>query len=323
MNKSLSAFDLEIVERLLAGLPADTALGLVEHAGGDAQDFQAQLERIYRDRFAELRRFEITQDHAAWMLSVRRRLHADGHEIPRMSAASADFYRGYYLRNRPVVLTDLHDSEAAPFTWTFERIAATFADAAITVMRGPALEPGFLFNEARKRETTTLGRYIGQILEADGDDSYLTSDNDAVSGPLLEVAAELHPPTHLIRGASRSEATLWMGPKGAYTPLHYDPANVLLVSLLGIKRVRLAAPYDFPFMYVEGEQRYSRVDPRKPDLVNFPLFRHARIHDVLVRPNEGLLLPAGWWHAVESVEASLSVSLTGFLGPNSFPQSRI
>ena len=38
-----------------------------------------------------------------------------------------------------------------------------------------------------------------------------------------------------------------------------------------------------------------------------------------VDPGDAVLTPVGWWHHVEALDPSISVSLSGFRWPNAFP----
>jgi ribosomal protein L16 Arg81 hydroxylase len=63
---------------------------------------------------------------------------------------------------------------------------------------------------------------------------------------------------------------------------------------------------------------YSEVDPDHVDHARHPRFGGVRSLEVLVHPGEALFIPVGWWHHVEALETSISVSFTNFLFPNTF-----
>eukprot|EP00892_Ulva_mutabilis_P009038 jgi/Ulvmu1/6506/UM003_0139.1 len=103
----------------------------------------------------------------------------------------------------------------------------------------------------------------------------------------------------------------WIGPAGTVTPLHTDPHHNLFVQVVGCKYIQIYPPEDTPFMYPHEAgltTNSSRVDARDPDTANFPLFARTRGYQCIIRPGEALYLPPGWWHYVESLTPSVSVS---------------
>lgn len=102
----------------------------------------------------------------------------------------------------------------------------------------------------------------------------------------------------------------WFGPAGTVSPAHTDPYHNLLAQVVGAKAVRLFSPEQTPCLYPHrGLMRNnSRVDPKAPDLARFPLFAHARPLHCVLGAGEILYIPPLWWHHIESLSVSFSVS---------------
>jgi lysine-specific demethylase 8 len=123
----------------------------------------------------------------------------------------------------------------------------------------------------------------------------------------------------------------WLGPKGTKTPLHTDPYHNVLCQVVGFKYVRLYAPDQTPYLYPrEAEEsgvsmeNTSSVDLfyLRPDLegqteraaqakemyTQYPLFHNATYQEAILGPGESLYIPLGWWHYLESLTPSFSVS---------------
>ncbi|KAK3704902.1 hypothetical protein LTR37_013593 [Vermiconidia calcicola] len=123
----------------------------------------------------------------------------------------------------------------------------------------------------------------------------------------------------------------WFGPKGTKTPLHTDPYHNILCQVVGYKYVRLYAPSETPNLYPRGVddkgismENTSQVDVShvrnrslgaSTDLdaqrelkKKFSKFADAKFVEGVLAPGECLYVPLGWWHYVESLTASFSVS---------------
>jgi len=106
------------------------------------------------------------------------------------------------------------------------------------------------------------------------------------------------------------EINLWIGPVGSVTPLHYDRKHNLLCQVLGFKKITLFPPECGKFLSpLESLPNTSAVclETWRED---FPDFADALPHatHVLLRPGDTLFLPKTWWHRVESLSPSISIS---------------
>ncbi|KAI7406500.1 Clavaminate synthase-like protein [Hortaea werneckii] len=124
---------------------------------------------------------------------------------------------------------------------------------------------------------------------------------------------------------------VWLGPSGTRTPLHTDPYHNILCQVVGFKYVRLYAPHEtlklYPFGVDEkgiNMENTSQVDisahvacllGRNVDAKElrevdreFPKFKEAQYQEVILSPGDCLYVPLGWWHYVESLTTSFSVS---------------
>jgi ribosomal protein L16 Arg81 hydroxylase len=94
--------------------------------------------------------------------------------------------------------------------------------------------------------------------------------------------------------------------------LHYDPENNILCQVKGSKYIRL---YDFQ----ESEKLYPHdsemlfntsqvIDIDNTDVSLFPKILEAKFLDCVLQEGESLYIPPKYWHYVQSLEVSFSVS---------------
>lgn len=110
-----------------------------------------------------------------------------------------------------------------------------------------------------------------------------------------------------------NDTTLWIGSKGAHTPLHYDTYGCNLVAQIhGTKRWILFPPKS-------QNMRPTRVPYEESSVysmwnLNCPLPSEFYTDDrdvviVDLKPGQVLLVPQHWWHFVESLDTTISVNV--------------
>jgi hypothetical protein len=106
---------------------------------------------------------------------------------------------------------------------------------------------------------------------------------------------------------------IFIGPKGAVTPLHVDiwQTHAWLSQLAGRKRWILFPPGQAHLLYE------YQVDPVNPDLKRFPLYRDARPVECTIGPGETVFVPSGWAHWVVSLDPTISLT-SNYMGPGCF-----
>jgi len=101
------------------------------------------------------------------------------------------------------------------------------------------------------------------------------------------------------------------------TALHFDGFDNLLCQVAGFKYIRLYHPSQTDRLYArESAPHTSQVSPLETStaaeeaqlVASFPLLAGAVYSELILSPCETLFIPAGTWHYVRSLTASISVN---------------
>lgn len=99
-----------------------------------------------------------------------------------------------------------------------------------------------------------------------------------------------------------SIVTYWHG-YGTLTKPHTDSMENMMCVYEGYKNFTIVPQYDREFIYAGWNglpDNYSPVEFVAPDYEKWPLFKHARVQTVHIRPGDCLFLPSYYWHQVGS-----------------------
>jgi len=256
------------------------------------------------------------------ILDVRQQmqdLSAPPREVDRRSGLTRQaFLREYYAPNRPVILEDACDQWPALSLWTPEYLADTLGGAEVEVMTDRDADLAYEKNANAHRTRMAFDEFVAKVTATEwSNDLYLVANNKLLGSP---VAAPLWQDFRLdSRYLSVKKAKkitfLWFGPSGTVTPLHHDLMNVMFHQVRGWKRFILISPLETHAL-ANSVGVYSDVDPLSPDLERFPRFAKTHPYQFTLGPGDTLFVPVGWWHHVQALEVSVSVSSTSFVFPN-------
>lgn len=115
------------------------------------------------------------------------------------------------------------------------------------------------------------------------------------------------------REAEKYASGIWIGSRGAVTPLHYDSWPGLLFQMHGAKRLLMFSPGDIPNLYFMPQFavgiRWSKLPGRssEADTAEFPRFSKATRFEGRLEGGETLFIPPFWPHEIEALEPNISV----------------
>lgn len=309
-----------IAEGLAAG-DDDAALhARLVKAGISAASAKYEIDRLPRDPMAAaLRRQAARLAKQSWLLANQGRLAREangGFALDTLAAPDPDFfYRHFYEANRPAKLTGLIDHWPALTRWSLDHFASVAGNGVVEAQVERERDPDYELAKDDHRRRIRFGELI-DWLRKDGpsNDIYLTAYNSGTNAAALAPLWDDMAPIALLDTSRTRDGFFWLGPRGTRTPWHHDLTNNLLVQVMGRKRVRMAPPWAFARMK-NSRHCFS-------DWGNEPLPAGAGdaetppVLETIIGPGEAIFLPVGWWHQVEALDLSASMSFTSFRRPN-------
>jgi Cupin-like domain len=264
-----------------------------------------------------LQKIESVLDIQRGLLSL---LPSAGQIERRREVRRGEFLARYYARNTPVLLMDIADTWQARSAWTLDYLEQQLGDETVEIMMNRDSDPGYERRGERHRTRQKFREYISYLREnPTGNDRYLVANNGLLDLPAAKRLRENFesPAEYLDEAMSSGRIFLWLGPAGTVTPLHHDVMNIIIVQVIGRKRITLIDPLRARYVY-NDDGVYSLVDAANPDYSRFPLYAYADPITVILEPGDALFIPVGWWHHVESLDLSASLSFTNFVFPNEY-----
>jgi len=296
----------DVRQRLLdAGVPASVAAYELKRAVKDPL-FQA-AERMRRDLAKR-----------DWLLGNVRRLDQQrgGDKVPIVDKIDPQqFYEQYYFTNRPVKLTGLVDHWPALKLWSLDYFADKLGDTQVELQAERDADANYELYKLNHRRMAPMRVVVDGIRQSGQSNAfYITAFNSTTNNSVLAPLWDDLGPVSILKSTGGRDGFFWMGPKGTLTPFHHDMTNNLLVQVMGRKRVILIAPWELPrvrnHVHVFSEitlDELRKGEGELPDSV-----------ECVIGPGEAVFLPVGWWHHVEALDVSISMSFTNFWPDNDF-----
>lgn len=309
-----------LAEGLAAG-DEDAALhARLVAAGVSAAAAKYEVDRLAKDPMAAmLRRQAARMAKQRWLLANQDRLAREGEggfALDTLDAPdSGHFYRHHYEVNRPAKLSGIIDHWPALTRWSLDHFAEVAGDAVVEAQVERDRSPDYELAKDDHRRLVRFAELIDWLRKDEAsNDIYLTAYNSGTNAAALAPLWDDMAPIALLDDTRQRDGFFWLGPKGTLTPWHHDLTNNLLVQVMGRKRVRMAPPWAFDRM---KNSRHCFSDwandalPAGPGDADTP-----PILETVTGPGEAIFLPVGWWHQVEALDLSASMSFTSFRRSN-------
>ncbi|XP_021188384.3 bifunctional peptidase and arginyl-hydroxylase JMJD5 [Helicoverpa armigera] len=218
------------------------------------------------------------------------------------------FYKNYIMLEKPVILDNCVNHWPALEKWKDQNYFINLAGP-----RTVSIEIGSKYTDTDwTQKLITIEEFVKQyIYQTEGPTGYLAQYQ--LFDQIPELKNDITEPEYCCFSESNDpvDVMAWYGPKGTVSPLHHDPKRNLLTQVVGEKQLFLFSPSDSEYLYPHEHEllnNTAQVDPRQPDLDKYPNYKTAKPYYCILKPGQMLYIPPKWWHFVESLSISFSVS---------------
>lgn len=320
------------MENLLLGVPASDLAATLEAEGHSEAEVAAELAQAEaHPYFAGAKKVAERLARREWLLrttSALRALDSRAAQLEPTAFEGAEvFLREHYAASRPALYRGLV-SEWPALAWTPEGLGERFGEREVEVQWGRSSDPLYEPRSNHYKRRVPFRELSAAVSAGPSNDVYLTANNGRANGWLAEALlaevvreGSLGTLDAILEPDALLESTfVWIGPEGVVTPLHHDLTNNLFVQVHGRKRFYLASAFEVDALY-NHHHVYSSASLRAPDQERCPELARVRVFEVELGPGDVLFLPVGWWHEVEGLSPSISLTFTAFRWANSFPRA--
>ncbi|MBC8767850.1 cupin-like domain-containing protein [Arenibacter sp. BSSL-BM3] len=233
---------------------------------------------------------------------------------PIESLESIDYksLKNDYINNKkPVVIKGFAKNWGATKKWDLDYLLALDDDKDISLLSGNFTQ------EDNRYKKSTFRDYILKLKDAELNektvDDYLTTMDIFNYFPGLNGDADF---SIFEKCTAVNDVTAWIGPKGTISGFHNDTGKNLYAQIKGKKMFILSSTKFnknlYPSnKYINGAVA-SQVDINNFTSEKFPNFLGAEFKSVVLEPGDVLYVPSKWWHYVQSLETSISISNFGY-----------
>jgi hypothetical protein len=313
VDTKFAGFDDSVIEQQLINYGISVGAARLEVSSLNQNPyFQASTKYVQALRKAESYS-NILADLAA--------LSPQSERIERREVISrSDFLENYYAKNIPLILTGITKNWVALAKWNPEFLQEKYGQVEVEVQGDRNSDALYEMNIDEHRTKTQMADFVRAVRNSGSTNNfYMVANNGNIEKTALRGLLEDIEifPEYLDAQKVDGTTFFWFGPRGTITPLHHDPVNLMFTQVYGRKVWKIIPPYYTHLLY-NNRGVFSAVDCENPDYEKYPLFREVKIIEVVLNPGDVIFIPVGWWHAVRSLDVSISMSFTNFVFPNQY-----
>lgn len=224
---------------------------------------------------------------------------------------SKAFKTNYFKKRKPVLIKGLAKNWGATKKWDLDFLLDLKKDKEIQLLSDNFIQDDNRYKKASFKE------FIRKLKDAEQSKGevkdYLTTLDIFEYFPDLRKDIDF---AIFEEHTKTNDITAWIGPSGTISGFHADTANNMYAQIKGKKMFIICSPESNRNMYPSNKHIYeataSQVDINNFDAEKFPNFGDITFEVAILEPGDVLYLPQKWWHYVQSLDTSISISNFGY-----------
>ncbi|MFD1613970.1 cupin-like domain-containing protein [Gelatiniphilus marinus] len=230
-------------------------------------------------------------------------------EISSVNAAT--FKKNYLSKKKPVLIKGMANQWGATKKWDFD-----FLSNLNDVKDVYLLSDNFIQDDNRYK-SASFKEYILQLKNAEKNNTtvkdYLTTLDIFKFYPHLKEDIDF---SLFEKHTKENVVNAWIGPPNTISGFHADTANNVYAQIKGRKMFIICSTAFNKTMYPSKKHIYgavaSNVDINNFDASKYPEFKNNKFISVVLEPGDVLYVPQNWWHYVQALDYSISISNFGY-----------
>lgn len=237
-------------------------------------------------------------------------------EIITETPSSEQFLQRYFLTHRPFLLKGAMSNCAAVRTWSPSLFKKRYGEEEVEVMLGR--EDNNITSELdpdNYRTRMTMKEFVTRMEGKEPtNELYLTAGNCLLENPAFSDLLDDLPKDLPFLSSDTSRPSMfkiWIGPAGTITHLHHDTTSVLIGQCFGSKKVLLVPAIELHRVsnMIGVFSSLNLSDPSTLDSIREVY--GANVYEFTLNAGDAVFIPMGWWHYIEALTSSISVSFHG------------
>ncbi|WP_203258667.1 cupin-like domain-containing protein [Hyunsoonleella ulvae] len=245
-------------------------------------------------------------------MNITPRIRQNASSVKEIFTIDANTFKSDYFSSKTPVLIKGHAKDwGATKKWNLDFFLDLQEDKDIYL-----LSENFIQDDNRYYQAS-LKDYIQKLKDAESNNKkitdYLTTLDIFNYFPHLKEDIDF---SFFEKHTKVNDISAWIGPKGTISGFHADTANNVYAQIKGRKMFIICSPKHNQTMYPSKKHIYgavaSEVDINNFDANKYPEFEDNPFKIAILEPGDVLFVPQNWWHYVQSLDTSISISNFGY-----------
>ena len=263
-----------------------------------------------------------------WILSVKSDLYNNVNKIMELNKFPQweSFLNNFYGQNKPVIIRNslLEVYKKYDIYYLYN----TYDNFEVEIQSNRENTENYELNSNYLKSNMGFKDFLNIVNNQTTNNIYMTANNNnnenikhIKNDILYNLRNDNYAPWSYLNNDYDSKSFLWIGPKGTKTPWHYDLTNNLFIQIKGQKKITLI-PFEHNINMYNNNHVYTDIpsfDYNLEEVYNkFPNFSNTKPIELIINEGDVLFIPIGWWHKVQSLDSSISLSFTNFKAKNDY-----